>query len=361
MPNRPLVDYNIKWLFHDPLKEDEKFKDLCGPIVIAREMREYINKYKLIIGSEFNDDYVKGASYYMTPDPNSNAWLFNNNGEKVYLKISTEIDNNGENLQYYEIPKNSLVFIRLHQIVRLPFYIIGRFNLQVTYAYKGLLLGTGPQVDPGFFDRFLNIPLHNFTNNVIKIYLYKPFVTIDFVRTSSLKLPNILPESLESFLKEGKWKCLRKALKPLPLSKYERDKIEDYLGDDRPTSSLKQLVIDLENDRNDFQKLQQRVRYDIYAVLIALFINIFSVIGLYFGMTYHFDAKFDKKIDVMQKEVNADNINQIKGDILDLRRSITQLLDEKNYSRREIEKNRERFEKMIDNLENKIRSGQRLK
>lgn len=352
MSHQPPEGFNAKWLFQDPLIEEEEFKDLRGPVLIAREIKQYVLKYKLLFDEQFIEDNIKGASYYMTPDPNNNAWRFNEKGEKVYLKIGVERNNYGGNLQYYEIPKNSLVYIRLHQKLRLPFYIIGRFNLQVTYAYKGLLLGTGPQIDPGYFDRYVNIPLHNFTKDIMKVYLHKPFVTIDFVRTSALKLPSRLPESLEAFLNEPCWENLRRALRPLPLPKYKREEIEHYVGDDRPQSSLQQLVIDLEENRSAFEDIRSKMKYDVYAVLIALAINIVSIIGLYFAMYYHFDGKLNNKVAEIKKETGIVYLNRFNGELLEVKKSINKLFVENEIANREDKKALEGLENRIKNVEN---------
>src|SRR5688572_16209879 len=58
------------------------------------------------------------------------------------------------------LKSNSIAYVSIAEELRLPNYLIARFNLRVGNAYKGILLGTGPIVDPGFEGR-LSIPLHN--------------------------------------------------------------------------------------------------------------------------------------------------------------------------------------------------------
>jgi hypothetical protein len=48
---------------------------------------------------------------------------------------------------------------------------------------RGILLGTGPQVEPGY-QGFLSCPLYNLTDQAIKITLGDDFATIDFERTT---------------------------------------------------------------------------------------------------------------------------------------------------------------------------------
>ncbi len=82
-------------------------------------------------------------------------------------------------------PKNSVIFVSIKERFDIPFYIVARFNLRVNWVYDGILLGTGPQVDPGF-SGFLSCPLYNLTNVDITIQRGEPFATIDFEKTTAL-------------------------------------------------------------------------------------------------------------------------------------------------------------------------------
>ena len=246
--------FKEEYLFKDPLVNSEEAEKLYGPVLLAEEIKDYITKYGLLVANDFYSDDLKGASYSMRPDPSHKAWQFNENREKMTLEIKK--DKNDK--KYYEVPANSLVYIRLLQKLRLPYYIIGRFNLKVTYTYKGLLLGTGPQVDPGYACE-LNIPLHNFTKDPVKIYIHKTFVSIDFVRTTPLRLQQEVPKSRSEFLNDEKYNELRDKLRPQDFEKLDRMEIEDYVGEDRPTSTLGKLVPDFEKAKNDADKVVKKV------------------------------------------------------------------------------------------------------
>ena len=85
---------------------------------------------------------------------------------------------------YLEIPANSIVFVESGIYFRLPSFIAVRFNLQINHVHRGLLLGTGPLVDPGFWGR-LCIPLHNLTNEPYFISKTDGLIWIEFTKTSS--------------------------------------------------------------------------------------------------------------------------------------------------------------------------------
>jgi hypothetical protein len=68
----------------------------------------------------------------------------------------------------------------------LPEYIALRFNLAIREVYRGLLLGTGPLVDPGFTGR-LSFPLHNLTNETYCFRAGEEVVWIEFTKLSTWK------------------------------------------------------------------------------------------------------------------------------------------------------------------------------
>jgi hypothetical protein len=71
------------------------------------------------------------------------------------------------------------------QWIRLPHYIAARFDLAIEFIYQGILLGTGPQVDPGF-QGYLSCPLHNISSDAVHIRLGKAFAKMDFAKTGGL-------------------------------------------------------------------------------------------------------------------------------------------------------------------------------
>src|SRR5258708_37171627 len=90
-----------------------------------------------------------------------------------------------DNEPFFYMEPSSIVFVSIAETLDLPYYIVARFNLRVKWVYKGILLGTGPQVEPGFVGR-LSCPLFNLTGQKVKMKLGDEFATIDFERTSGL-------------------------------------------------------------------------------------------------------------------------------------------------------------------------------
>src|SRR6202021_254737 len=110
--------------------------------------------------------------------------------------------------------KNSIVFVSIKEKFDIPFYIIARFNIRVNWVYDGVLLGTGPQVDPGFTGS-LSCPLYNLTNNDLTIKRGQNFATIDFEKTTKL-LPKQTLEQKRAIID----KAQDKRLEPVGPEKY---------------------------------------------------------------------------------------------------------------------------------------------
>jgi deoxycytidine triphosphate deaminase len=82
-----------------------------------------------------------------------------------------------------ELAKNSIAFVTPEPTFRLPDYIALRFNLKITHVHRGILLGTGPLVDPGYEGK-LFIPLHNLTNNSYKCKGGEGLIWVEFTKIS---------------------------------------------------------------------------------------------------------------------------------------------------------------------------------
>jgi len=118
---------------------------------------------------------LKGASYEIRPGEQFIRW---ENGRKIVTFFSDKDDP-----IELELPQNSISYVRLESKIFLPNYIAMRFNLRIQHVHRGLLLGTGPVVDPGFHGNLL-IPLHNLTSEKYKIKSNEGLIWVEFTKTS---------------------------------------------------------------------------------------------------------------------------------------------------------------------------------
>ena len=109
-------------------------------------------------------------------------------GEVVYFegpdadhgnKVSRKLGHKEELL----LAPNSIVYVTLEPTLRLPDYIAARFNLTIRDIYRGLLVGTGPLVDPGFVGQ-IYLPLHNLTCNEYRLTGGEPVAWMEFTKIS---------------------------------------------------------------------------------------------------------------------------------------------------------------------------------
>src|SRR5256885_957675 len=159
---------NEKWRYEDPHGEDRG-------ILLSNRIHELCEQ-NLLISEQYKPENLRPASYTLRVGED----YIDSEGNK--RRLTDEEDT-------IVFKKNSIVFVSTKEKLDLPYYIVARFNLRVNWVYDGILLGTGPQVDPGF-SGVLSCPLYNLTNADITIKRGEKFATIDFEKTTRL-LDNI--------------------------------------------------------------------------------------------------------------------------------------------------------------------------
>jgi deoxycytidine triphosphate deaminase len=133
-----------------------------------------IRNYARVTGMvhPFADERIKAASYEVGMG-----------GSFIYWKDGIRIDEPIDRRESITLPANSISFVQTNVKFRLPHYIGMRFNLQIAHVHRGLLLGTGPLVDPGF-EGILLIPLHNLTNSPYTMLTIEPLIWVEFTKTT---------------------------------------------------------------------------------------------------------------------------------------------------------------------------------
>ena len=159
----------LEWKAKDP------FPHIEPALLNSADIMAYIKTTSLIY--PFDPDRLKGASYDVPIKGEVIYWDENHNN-CVPRRIL--LNKNGDS---FDLLPNSIAFVTLEPTFRIPNYLALRFNLKITHIYKGLLLGTGPLVDPGFCGR-LSIPLHNLTNNTYRFVIGDELITMEFTKLS---------------------------------------------------------------------------------------------------------------------------------------------------------------------------------
>ncbi|HZW24014.1 MAG TPA: hypothetical protein VFF26_00890 [Gallionella sp.] len=153
----------------------------------------------------------------------------------------------------FTLKKNTIAFVSIATKFCLPDYIAIRFNLRINLVHKGLLLGTGPLVDPGFSGQLL-IPLHNLTSKDYVLIGGEGLIWVEFTKVSNSKIDADALGFTPSF----------------PSSK--RDKEAQYYfnesSDGKPAiSSIPGEVKTAKEDANKAKEISEKIRnYGIIAV-----------------------------------------------------------------------------------------------
>lgn len=85
----------------------------------------------------------------------------------------------------FEIPAYSYAVVSAMELASLPPFVIGRFDLKVSYFFEGIILSNGPQIDPGYKGALFCM-LYNCSDRPKLLTLGKDFATIDFTTTTSV-------------------------------------------------------------------------------------------------------------------------------------------------------------------------------
>ncbi len=143
---------------------------LLGPgVILSDVIQRYVDEFDLI--RPFNPRNLKPACYKLTI------------GDECAVggQIHSLVDQTGKNV--IRIPPFQVAIIKTAETINMPVFLIGRWNIQVSRAYEGLLWVGGPQVDAGYVGH-LFCPIYNLSNDTVQLKLGEPFAVIDFEKTT---------------------------------------------------------------------------------------------------------------------------------------------------------------------------------
>lgn len=157
---------------YNDYKSKDPFPKVGEALLNSADLLMYILTVGIV--EPFNVDNLKGVTYACTFS--GEAHYYDTNLEKM---VKENLKDNEE----LELAQNSITYLKIAERFHVPEYMVLRFNLSVSNAYKGVLLGTGPIVDPGF-EGNLFIPLHNLTGNKYYIKKGAPLIRVEFTKLS---------------------------------------------------------------------------------------------------------------------------------------------------------------------------------
>lgn len=250
---------------YEKYKSVDCFPEIAPALLNSADIKAYVKQTGMIY--PFDERELQSASYKVKIAGKIVYWKYNDgndNSKQGIEKFEKELTEG----DYFDLQPNSIAFVTMEPEFHIPVYLALRFNLKIKHIYKGLLLGTGPLVDPGFEGR-LSIPLHNLTNNTYRFKYGDTLITMEFTKLS----PNITwfsdcphPGHSEEFIFE-------EMTPSRDVNKY----IEKALDSDR----LPSIISSIPDAINDSKKQAKEARDDVEKVKRnSTIITVGSVIGV---------------------------------------------------------------------------------
>jgi deoxycytidine triphosphate deaminase len=230
-------------------------------VLLSDAIKYCIDKFDLI--RPFDENNLKPANYKLTI------------GDEYAIggAVAQLSDISGQN--ELRIAPFQVAVIKTRERINMPPFLIGRWNIRVQLAYKGLLWVGGPQVDAGYVGH-LFCPIYNLSGKEVVLHYGDSIAVIDFVRTSkitdqSLKYKPVPPERV--LLEDYEARALTSGL-------YE-------IATEKISGFEKQLTTLMNDSEDRMTSLQARV--DTFVVVT------FTIIAVLFAAVTIFVARAEQQ------------------------------------------------------------------
>ena len=224
----------------------------------------------------------------------------------------------------------------------LPQYIAARFNLHISHVHKGILLGTGPLVDPGFFGNLL-IPLHNLTDNNYKFDGGEGIIWVEFTKLSEHKFwseqkETENPHDLKSF-------PIRKDVST-PEEYFKRSDIRSSGVQSAFKGALEKAEKTTKSARKETESFKKYYTWGGFASILAIVISLAVVIVEGYSLV----TQMIKMTDDVRHQIKLDGdkqsqkIDSVQDNITDLEALITIYKDEVSELKKQVNLMKEKQE-----------------
>ncbi|MEW6247207.1 MAG: hypothetical protein AB1555_10910 [Nitrospirota bacterium] len=235
-------------------KTTDPFPEIANALLNSADVYDYVRITGMLY--PFHKDKLKSGSYEAAIRGRCLWW--DENGERHEKLLSDE------NQDEFPLKANSIAFVQVEPFFRLPDYIALRFNLKITHVHRGILLGTGPLIDPGFVGRLL-IPLHNLTTNEYTFKCGEGLIWIEFTKTSPLPGHSGAATNAFGLTRHGKYVSFPESKKNL--------QPEYYLVKASPhrsiRSSIPEVIRRSEEDAREARALARRAQAHVQTLQLA--------------------------------------------------------------------------------------------
>ncbi|MEM6405492.1 MAG: hypothetical protein AAF669_02685 [Pseudomonadota bacterium] len=261
----------------------DPFPEIHSALLNSADIKRYVGATNML--SPFYAQDLKPSSYAVRMQGICKWW--------DETGAPQEINLDGGHHKRFKLKPNSIAFVELEPKLKLPEYIAIRFNLRIQNVYRGLLLGTGPLIDPGFEGK-IYIPLHNLTTNEYTFSFNEELVWFEFTKTSPIPRNN-----------------QKSSYKKFPDDKKNMD-LADYLDKATAGDPIISSIPDAMKKSSDMaekaQKSARNLSWIGFATLVALVITTATLVNT----TWDMQQNYLDKVQTLEIYIR-DEINHIKN------------------------------------------------
>ena len=164
------------------LEEDQWPNEWPGAVLPAEAIEAYSDEQRISqpcpLIKPFDRNLLRAARYELRL------------GDEVHLG-GTPLRLSKDN-PFLILKPHQVAVVKTHEFLRIPRFLIARWNLRVSMVYEGLLWVGGPQVDPGWAGP-LYCPIYNLAERDVYLEYKQPIFTMDFVRVYPTKVKPFNP------------------------------------------------------------------------------------------------------------------------------------------------------------------------
>lgn len=146
--------------------ETDPHPDITG-VLLSDEIEFYIQNHDMI--QPYNSKRLQAASYDVGVGEE-----YQQNGEWKKLTDDKPIT----------LKPHEAIVISTHETLKMPRFMIGRWNPKVSKLFQGIVWVGGVHIDPGFNDK-LYVPIYNLSRKEIQLSLNESIASIDFIKTTA--------------------------------------------------------------------------------------------------------------------------------------------------------------------------------
>lgn len=239
-------------------KSLDPYPDIPPALLNSADIKDYVRVTGMIY--PFHEEDIKGATYsvrlkglciHFVEDQKGNVEpdTFRVGADELDLPHAEENEKRYETYEKLVLKPNSITYVTLEPVFQVPEYLVFRFNLKIPHVYKGLLLGTGPIIDPGFQGR-LSLPLHNLTSNEYVLDLNDEVISLEVTKMSPIE----------------KWQACRvrdRWASHTPTEIPEHRQVDEYIRNALRGNSQKHVVSSITTATGEARRIAEEARDDV--------------------------------------------------------------------------------------------------